>query len=334
MEVQDISKLLNTNIDKLKNPKTYKNILFKGNNLLRFDILNRILIELQFENSFDIRTYNEWIMEGRQVYSKNKKSSKVKPIHILMPRYEHKYIDIETGDTLDMQELNVKEFNKAIEYNLIKKDTQISDLYTIPMYDITQTEKHDASKGDYIVNKPVLSSSDIINMASDIMGCQVEVSNLKDLYFNSNTKTLFVNKLPYEKLITSLSKIISKFYINYKIIEITDKACEINYLDLTDFDIDLIDLSIQYSMNTLLSGDSTYSSKKLDEILSDNRLDNSRIVDILNIVDTVVFDIARRLKFTKEFSMDAINNVHKIRKANMLLSEMEANELSSIINEK
>lgn len=334
MEVKDISKLLYNNIGKLKNPKTYKNVLFKGNNLLRFDILNRILIELQLENSFDVRTYNEWVMEGRQVHDNKNSKHKVKPIYILMPRYEHEYIDIETGEKIDTEELNTKEFNKAIEYNLIKRDTTISNIYTIPMYDIRQTEKHDTHKEEYVVNKPILSSSNIINIVSDIMECQVEVSNLKDLYLNNSTNTLFITKLPYKKLIASLSKILSKFYINNKLIIITDRACEINYLDLTDFDINLIDLSIQYSINTLLSGDYTYSSKKLDEILSNNELSNSKVVDILNIVDIVLFDITKRLSFNKEFSTDAINNIHKIRKANMLLSEMEANEVSSVLNEK
>lgn len=325
MEIQDISKIINMHLVKLKDAEIYKRVLFKGNNLIRFDILNRILIDAQYKDAFDIRTYSEWEIEDRVV------DSKAKPIYIVMPRYQHKYVDADTGNEVNTKELNIKEFDKALKYGIIKKDTKISHLYTIPMYDIKQTKKSEHSSKEYEVNKPVVSSSSIIDMALDIMNCKVDIANLKDVYFNSRNNTLIITKLPYKKLVSSISRILAKYYINCKIEIFTDKACEINYVDLTDNDINLIDVSIQYCLNTLLSGEDTLGTEILGEILSNYEQSMKRVVDIVNIVDMVMFDITKRIQFSKEFNTDAIKNVHNLRKANMLFSEMEASEINSML---
>ena len=67
METVEISKLFQDNINKVLTPSGYKHIIKRDNNLSRFDILNRILIEIQYPNAYDIRTSEEWLIDNRNV---------------------------------------------------------------------------------------------------------------------------------------------------------------------------------------------------------------------------------------------------------------------------
>ena len=77
MEATKLAEMLNNNMNKILTPSGYKRILNKKNNLVRYDIINRMLIDVQSKDSFDLKTYDEWLIEGRKV------KDKAKPIYII-----------------------------------------------------------------------------------------------------------------------------------------------------------------------------------------------------------------------------------------------------------
>lgn len=316
MEVKELSELLNKNFNKLFTPNRYKHILNRGNNLIRLDIVNRMLVELQYDNAFDLRTSDEWLLENRGIVKKEK------PIYLIIPKYKYEYIDKETGKTIDNKELSIGEINKAIEYNIIERVDTIDNMYTIPVFDIRQTYSLDKSK--YNINKPIISSKKLLEIMHNITMCNIEIC--EDTYYSKSDNILYLKKQPYSELVITISEYLAQYYIDNDLKKLIDIPQNISYKDLTEYDIDLIKQSLIFAIVTLLGG-------KIDinfDII--NYTTNDKAILILNIVDSMLIEISTKLKFTNtSHIMDVSSNINMLKKAEALLDIMEANNINKIM---
>lgn len=300
MEVQELANLFYNNLDKVLTSNNYKSIINRGNNLIRYDIINRILIQIQNKDAFDLKSSDEWEIDGRQVKSGQK------PIYVLMPNYVSKYVDAETGKELENNELSIGEINKALEYGIIKRTDTLKQVFTLPVFDIRQTVLLDDTK--YIVNKPVLSSSMIIEIFQSITKCKYEFC--EDTYYSKSDNILYISKQPYKELVTVMSEYITQYYISSDIYGIDN---------IPEENIDILKQSLTYSICSLLA------VKKDIGLDGFERLDTDGKLDILKLLDVIMFDIVSKIQFTKASDIaDASSNINMLRKAESLLNIMES----------
>ena len=305
MELLESAKFLQDNIYKMQDPVTYKNVLNRGNNLLGYDIINRMLIEFQYSNAVDVKTANGWREENREI------KDGAKGIDILIPIYKVRYIDTETGEALKDNDLNVNEIEKALDIGLIQKENYIDALYTERVYDIKQTKNNSSSK--YEMNSPVLTVSNILKWFIDITGCKVE--NCDTTYYSHSGNILYLSSIQYAELANNISQILTKY--------IVANVLKNKYYDtLEKYEKELIEQSMQYSLSTLLGGNYEVSFQII------RSMHYSKLIMIANIIDCALFDIISKLKFKKaNYSLDVSSSIERLNKAETLLDIMEANSM-------
>ena len=308
METVELAKIFKEGLYDVLTPNRYKNIIDRNNNLSRFDVLNRILIEIQYHGAYDIRTEEEWVIDNRNV--KNKSNG----INILLPLYTYKYIDVETGNEVNINDLTLDELNAAIKYGVISKETNIETSYVVKMYDIRQTIRIDDTR--YTVSKPEMKSSVLINIFKDVTGCQVLYGDVT--YYSKSKNELIVSKQSYMQLANSLCDILVDYYIS-----IVKKD---NNEELSEYDMDLIRYTLQYSIDTLFM---SIRECSFDIV---RHTDVNKLLMILNIVDSLLYGISDSINYTgNQVGKDAITSVETLKKAENLLNIMEANSVSKIM---
>lgn len=312
METVEISKLFQDNINKVLTPNGYKHIIRRDNNLSRFDILNRILIEIQYPNAYDVRTSEEWLIDNRNVKTNSK------GISIMLPVYSSKYIDAETGEEIDVNDLTLDELNEAIQHNVVLRKDSLETTCIKQLYDIRQTISLDNSK--YTVSKPIIKSSSIINMFQAVTGCTVEYGDMT--YYSKSKNILTVSKQKYTDLATNLVDILVDFYIKTAI----NNVCNGDDIDFSEYDIDLIKYTLQYSIDTLLRDNRDCEFDIVRHTSTD------KLLLILNIVDSIVSGISENIEYNNSnISRDVVSSIETLKKAEALLNIMEANNISKIM---
>lgn len=308
METVEIAKLFQDNIDKVLTPSGYKNIISRNNNLSRFDVLNRILIEIQCPGAYDVRTADEWVIDNRSV-----KNGSI-GISILLPLYSYKYIDVETGNEINSDDLTLDEINAALNYGVIRKEETLETTYVVEMYDIRQTARLDNSK--YTVSKLEMKSSVLIKLFQNVTNCSVVHGDIT--YYSKSKNELMVSKQSYRDLANSLSDTLVDYYMKMVKNNNTD--------ELSEYDMDLIRYTLQFSIDSLFMNTREY---EFDII---RHTDTNKILLILNIVDSLLYGIADDINYTgSQVGKDAAASVETLRKAEALLNIMEANNISRIM---
>lgn len=312
METVEISKLFQDNINKVLTPNGYKHIIRRDNNLSRFDILNRILIEIQYSNAYDVRTSEEWLIDNRSVKTNSK------GISIMLPVYSSKYIDAETGEEININDLTLDELNAAIQHNVVLRKDSLETTCIKQLYDIRQTISLDNSK--YTVSKPIIKSSSIINMFQAVTGCTVEYGDMT--YYSKSKNILTVSKQKYTDLATNLVDILVDFYIKTAI----NNVCSNDDIDFSEYDIDLIKYTLQYSLDTLLRDNRDCEFDIVRHTSTD------KLLLILNIIDSIISGISENIEYNNSnISRDAVSSIETLKKAEALLNIMEANNISKIM---
>lgn len=312
METVEISRLFQDNINKVLTPSGYKHIIRRDNNLSRFDILNRILIEIQHPNAYDVRTSEEWLIDNRNVKNKSK------GISIMLPVYSYKYIDTETGKEIDTNDLTLDELNAAIQHNVVHRQDSLETTCVKQLYDIRQTISLDNSK--YEVSKPMIKSSSIISMFQIITGCTVEHGDVT--YYSKSKNILTVSKQKYTELAASLVDALVEFLIKTAI----NDVCNNKDIEFSEYDIDLIKYTLQYSLDTLLRDN---RDCEFDIVRHTN---TDKILLILNIVDSIVSGISENIEYkNSNINRDAVSSIETLKKAEALLNMMEANNINKIM---
>lgn len=321
MELAEISKLFQDNVNNVLTPNKYKHVIRRDNNLGRFDIVNRILIEIQCQNAYDIRTADEWVLSGREV------KNNTKGIHILLPMYKHCYIDTETGEEVRNGELTPDELNAAIRYGIVNRNDSIETTCIKTVFDIRQTKSLCTKK--YTIEKPIIKTSSIIEMVSNIIRCSIEPA--QDTYYSKSTNTMFISKQSFNKLIPTIVDILVEHYMSTLIREAVnsyDENIEDEEEKFSEYDIDLVRNTLQYSLDTLLR-----NNRECDfDIVRHTK--SAKLLLILSIVDSVVSSVISYLEFKggDTAKRDISDSIDIMKRAEILLNILEANNVSKKIS--
>ena len=316
MGISELTNLIQNNSDKITSMAGYKAILNRGNNLIRFDVLNRILIYLQLENAFDLKTVDEWAIVGRRIRNNQN------PVFIILPKYKTTYIETDTGRSINESDLTPDELLKALEYNIVRREDNIETVYKIALYDIRQTIK--TNDTEYNINKPVLNSSSVLQLLSDVTGATIEVCD--EDYYSVSSNAIFICKKQYKELASTVSKFLVKYIMSYKLEDILINTLGIQSNDLSKYEMTLLENSLDYTLCTLLATESSVDLSYLQHVTYDN------IINILNVVDSAISEIIKYIKFTdNDNSLDAITTITKLHKAEVILDVMEANSINKIM---
>lgn len=310
METLEVAKLFQDNIDKVLTPSRYKNIIRMDNNLNRFNIINRILIEIQCPNAYDVRTADEWLIDNRSIKSGSK------GINIMLPVCNYKYIDTETGNEINTNDLTLNELNAAVKHGVIRREDAIETYCIKKMYDIRQTISLGNSK--YEVSKPEIKTSSLINIFQRITGCTITNGDIT--YYSKSKNELTISKQKYSELASTLVDALVDSYVKTFINR--------NYSsdEFSEYDIDLIRYTLKYSLDTLLRN---YRDCEFDIVRYTN---NDKILLILNIVDSAIYSVSENMKYKDTYiNKDIASNLETLRKAEIILNIMEANNISRIM---
>lgn len=310
METVDIAKLFQDNINKILTPNGYKHIIKRDNNLSRFDIINRILIEIQCPDAYDIRTAEEWIIDNRNVKNENN------GINIILPVYSHKYIDSETGNEINSNDLTLDELNAAVRHGVIHREDALETTCIKKLYDIRQTVSLDESK--YTVVKPVIKSSNLIKLFRDITGATVVYGDIT--YYSKSKNELTVSNQRYTELASVLIDVLVEYYMKTYIKLLYSTS------DFSEYDMDLLKYTLQYSLDSLLRSGRDCSFDIVRHTSTD------KILLILTIVDSLLSDIGEYMTYSRDLiSKDISKSIEVLKKAEALLDIMEANNISKLM---
>lgn len=315
MDVLDLSEILQNNLDKVLSPVGYKHLLNRANNLIRFDVVNRMLIEAQSDSAYDLRTEQEWNIDNRKL------NSNAKPVFIIVPKYKYGYMDTDTNKIVDNMDLSPDEILKAIEYDIIERVETIDDAYTLPLFDIKQTSS--MNNAEYKVYKPVVSTEKLFEITKSILCADIEVCDQD--YYSAKHNTIYISRKPYKDLVYTISEYITQYFIDDKLNELLCDSYETSIDSIDEETKKLIKDSLHYSICTLLRGNCDITFDYITRIQYENK------ILVLNIVDNFVNIVIEHMEFTSPvFNGDAIINITRLCKAEKLLNIMEA----SYINKK
>lgn len=304
MDVKEITALVSEGIHKLTDTEYTKKILNRQNNLFKYDLANRIAILMQNDKAYDLRTYDEWLSLGRKVRKKQK------PIFIMIPNQKFQYIDTENGEVINDNDLTVDEFNKALEYKLIKRVETTDNFINKAVYDIRQTKANGENK--YVIPKPILTSANIIDTFIKITNANIEICDTN--YYSVSDNVLYLEKDNYGNLAATLAKILTQY--------------EINNIKNNDRYTVLLDDAKEQLENAVLFSISTLFNCNIQSELDTSHLDTEISIKILEIVDNIIEVIIQKMKFNINESVDAVQDLMRFRKAEALLDIMEANNIN------
>lgn len=313
MNSKSISELLMNNIDKINDPTFYKSILRHDNNLSRFDILNRMIIEIQRPKMYDARTEDEWLSVGRSIRSKQK------PVYILLPKYKVEYIDNKTDKALDKSDLTLDEISSALKYGIIRKENNIKSMNVKAVFDIRQTYNKVDEK--YIIDKVHIKYSNLVKLVQSLTGCSIQKSDIT--YFHKKDNRFEISKMQYDEFAQAVCDIVIQYYTNSVLDDLLNNSeLDMEYTDLTEYDHDLLTESMRFSIESLLG----VNSEPNFEII--RHTSREKTLFILNIVDSILSDILSKLDTGSVINEKSIGYTLELaRKAEVLLNIMEANTI-------
>jgi hypothetical protein len=314
VKTEELAKKFDNSTDMLLNIEEYKRILNRGCNLIRFEPINRILINAQDSKAFDLKTYDEWQFEDRVV------SDDAKPVVVLIPRTTVKFVDSETNREIEDNELTIDEKQKAYELGIISKTEEVYDLYVQEMYDIRFTKAVDIkSKSKYKVTKSCMSKSDVVALAAEILKCEIKATDTDKTYYKNNI--LYVSNVSYIDLVKQISVIICTKLLKDNLDYICDSILDTDYSDNLNRSDQLILDSFIYAFETLL-GVSKSSVLNKYNLSKNNKQD---MICILCIVDILITEVMKNIKFNKELGkLDVSSNINNIRKAEAIINMFNA----------
>lgn len=295
LNIDKVIKIIQDNIEEINKPEFVSSILNMHNNLICFDSLNRILIQLQYKRAFDLRSYEEWEVCGRQIVSGSE------PIWVISPYYEHSYVYGDNEDKeADISDLNIAEKSKALELNIIKRKSKLKDIKIIAVYDIRQTKKIPGQK--YDVAKPILNSRSLMKLFIDITGCKVELCDGDEYFYSVSDNELFVPNVQYKEFARIISKALIKYFL-----EIIDTS------DYSEDDLDIIELYSEYCLNSL------FRCEYIREIEQCNSI--NKFIQIISIVDSIIEKVISKIQYSGQIdtAVGAVQKVDVLRKAEVVL---------------
>lgn len=155
MEVKDLTELFESYIENLfcNNIKALITSELINTNMLAY---NHILVFIQDKYSTDVKSEYFWANIGRKL------KSKAFELGIIYEHNKIRYINTETGDTVDINQIMPSEFKEALKYGIITKEVRTEELKVHKMFDIRDTVVYDEQAyQQYINNKNENKVTDI-----------------------------------------------------------------------------------------------------------------------------------------------------------------------------
>ena len=315
--VEGLEHLLECNLDTLLYSDKYSTVLSRHNNLIGFDVLNRLIIACQNPKAVILKTAEEWEVEGRAI-AKN-----AKPVYIFNPQYRIEYYDTMNGERLDKTDLTAEEKVIAIRLGMVAKDSILEDMSIVPVYELYDTIS--ISGEAYKVNKPFLSIKEITFLFKNITLAKVlETSN--KMTYNPDTNVLYINpSVSYQNFVDSISLILAQWLIKNKLIKDDDYSYDFSTKSFEEKEYDVLKDSLTFAINSLFGGTLRLDTQKNSSIHKAN------LISILYIVDVLMLEIIYRTQFNEEsFNEDAVHNVYRLKKTNLILNAMYVAYLQNI----
>lgn len=298
LDIKEVLGILQNSIEGITDTNRLKSILFMGDNLFRYDSINRMLIRSQCDNILDIHTLDEWELLGRTV-TKNAQS-----IYTLVPQYKSEYVSGEDNcSTVDISDLSQSEKMRALEIGIIIRKDSIEKLQVHTVYDIRDTKQVDRTT-EFKASKPKLSSERLLKIFAKLTFGNIVACD--EFYYSDSDNTLYISKDKYENLAYMVSKALSKFYS--KCYDVTDKQY-IQYM--------------VYSITTLFRGNTT-------RIRIDVPKDLDSCIQIFSIIDDIIEKIISEFEFENSENMilNAEESVNRLKKAKVILDIIDANSIN------
>ena len=301
--------LIECNIDNLLYSDKYKVVLSRHNNLIEYDVLNRIAIACQNSKAVVLKTAEEWDLAGRAI------NPNAKPVYIFNPQYKVEYIDTSNGESLEKTDLTPEEKIVAMRLGMVEKQHNVNDISVMKTFELYDT--YSLTGEDYKINKPFLSMKEITEIFKNITSAKVLPTSGK-MHYNEETNTLYMDSSSsYINFIDSISLIWSKWLIKNKILEDNEYSYDINTSDFSDKEIDKLERDLAFAINILFGG-------SLDINVWENiDIHKDKLLGILYIIDILMNEVLYRTKFTSEaFNEDATHRVYKLKKTERIISSM------------
>lgn len=306
MEVNSIMNLLRDNMYRLSNETVYKGILDMKNGLIRFDNINRVLIGLQTDRAFDIKTEDEWTLYGKNLVKG------AKPIYILLPVYKNEYFDKLTEAPIKEVDLNNDELHEAMRLGIVTQQNGIAEMKLGKMFDISDTLPMSASDIDrYTMVKPELSIFELFTIFRTITGYKLErAETLEKEYMDNDNKVIYLSGKEYTDIAKSLAIALSEYFIT------TEEVLK----NIDEWKTELIKNSVAFSLQTLFALEDVSADFKSLE-----NLDGEQAFGVLNIVSAIVSHVIQYIKFTgNENKLHTVQDIDKVRRAERLLNSLNA----------
>lgn len=316
MGVAELSALVSDSMEEIAEDKQkYMDLLKFNYSMGSLNVINRILVMNQAGKVTDIRTDDEWAMEGRVI------SRRAKPIKLLLPIYTYDYISTKSGEKMDASEFNGKERVRAVEMGIMKKVRKIDRLYVEVVYDIRDTR--DASNkikkaiGEsitYTRHKPILSIGNLLRLIQSITNFEIKRSDTNETKLDFETKKIYVYKADYDTLARESAKVLSEFCIQ------RDNS------NLKETEMDMLKESLYYTLCTMFLTETKIELEDFESISKNDKYQN------LIYIDTVINEVLGVMKFNiKEVDIDICDRIERFKKAEDLYNIIDALSISHML---
>lgn len=309
MKLEEFNSKLNESLPMLLDEDTFIKILNINNNLYRFDILNRIALNIMYDYELlDVKTEEEWFKHGRKIIDKKK------IIYITTPKYGTKYIDNETKEQINVIEFTPSEIQEALRLGVISKINDAEDISINIMYDIKNTSNIDKSK-KYDIVKPKIDLKILIELAKEITGMTIEPSD-EVTFYSEKDNNLFLAKESYRKMVNKILDIL---------VNLIFKQVE-NEIEIDKQYKDIIKHSALFSLQTLFNIEN--KNELIYKLKSNMITDYNIMLDILYTVDIITFKVIEQLeKINGIDNCSSADTIEKNNKISAMLSIMQANSI-------
>ena len=306
--------------DTLNSLDSYNNILDMSTSLCGFDVVNRILIEIQRDKGSNVNI-KELKTEQEIKLLRRKLSKSAKVINVLIPIKSVKYVDAETGAEIDKSKLSLDDIKLALDNNIIKKIETASDFSVLGMYNIEDTLKSKKSEV-YNADKALVSVDNALNMLQSITGATIKSG--ESTSYNIDDGVIEISKGHRDEMYTSISSFIAQFIINDRLADFIDDTDELKEIRHNSKCIKLLNYSIAYTVSTVLR--SKLLAEIDESILKDiDTRQKMIIIRLCNYIGSVMLSMLDSMGNQRK-SVD-INDIKESQKAELMLNVMRANEI-------
>lgn len=305
MDVVEVSKLLVKNKNYLCNEDNYKRVINMGKNTYRYDLINRILIDIQFKNAFDLRTKEEWALVGRQT------KDKAVAVYVLLPKYKVAYISNLSGKEMG-NELSSEELERAVGYNIVTRVNDVDNIEIKEVYDVSQTRS--VTDKSEKLSRPRLDDTGILSLVRSLTGYDVKFSDMT--YVSKSAKTVFVNNSSYGGLRLSVSEAIQLYYSDTDI----KMMCNEHGIEVLDSrGLRVFRESLRYALLSLMGIEKDVDLSEVESTPED------MVFNIANLVNRILCDVSIRFEMinSKEF-MSAEESIKLAQEAEFVLSVLDS----------